>query len=120
MNYIEKLFKQHPFIYHIGGKYYAFGAYVCYECDMHSITLESRYKEYEESMSMELSDKEAWRIFHRLIFRAECVRNERGYCNKPQDEILKFQFSDEEMEQLKLQVDNYITYWKKYSLSSFV
>lgn len=25
MDYIDKLFKQHPFIYYIGGKYYAFG-----------------------------------------------------------------------------------------------
>ena len=115
MDYIEKLFNQHPFIYLIGGKYYAFGSYVCAECDMRSVTLESRYREYEESISKNLTKEEAWKIFHRLIFKAECVRDENGYCDNPKKEILKFQFNDEEMNELKFQVERYITYWRKYS-----
>ena len=120
MDYIEKLFKQHPFIYLIGGKYYAFGSYVCSECDMRSVTLESRYKEYEDSINENLSTKEAWSIFHRLIFKAECVRDENGYCNEPQKEILKFKFSDDEMNELKTQVERYIAYWKKYSFNTYL
>ena len=120
MDYIEKLFKQHPFIYYIGEKYYAFGAYTCYECDMRSITLKSRYEEYEQSINEEISDRDAWRIFHKLVFKAECIRDEKGYCDKPQEEIKKFQFNDMEMQELKVQIDNYIAYWKKHSLSSFV
>lgn len=91
MDYIEKLFKQYPFIYFIGGKYYAFGSYVCSECDMRSVTLESRYKEFEDSIKEELTQKEAWKIFHKLIFKAECVRDEHGFCSEPQKELLKFQ-----------------------------
>ena len=120
MNYLNKLFAQHPFIYHIGEKYYAFGAYTCYECDMRSITLKSRYKEYEQSINEEISDRDAWRIFHKLVFKAECIRDEKGYCDKPQEEIKKFQVNDMEMQELKVQIDNYIAYWKKHSLSSFV
>lgn len=118
MDYIEKLFKQHPFIYRISNKYYAFGAYVCYECDMCDITMEMRYEEYEESINKNLTTKEAWRIFYRLIFRAKCVREEKGYCDNPQKEILKFKFNDDEMNELKSQVENYIAYWKKYSFNS--
>lgn len=120
MDYLNKLFAQHPFIYHIGEKYYAFGAYTCYECDMRSITLKSRYKEYEQSINEEISDRDAWRIFHKLVFKAECIRDEKGYCDKPQEEIKKFQFNDMEMQELKVQIDNYIAYWKKHSLSSFI
>lgn len=119
MDFIVKLFKQYPFIYYIGGKYYAFGAYVCSECDMRSITLESRYRKYEDSINEELSPKEAWRIFHRLIFKAECVRDEKGYCNETHKELLKFQFSDTEMTELERQVERYVEYWKKYSLGDF-
>lgn len=120
MDYIEKLFKQHPFIYFIGGKYYAFGSYVCSECDMRSVTLESRYRDYEDSINENLSTEEAWKIFHRLIFKAECVRDENGYCNEPQREISKFKFNSEEMEELKKQVERYIVYWQKYSFNTFL
>nr|DAJ05007.1 MAG TPA: hypothetical protein [Bacteriophage sp.] len=119
MDYIEKLFKQYPFIYFIGGKYYAFGSYVCSECDMRSVTLESRYKEFEDSIKEELTQKEAWKIFHKLIFKAECVRDEHGFCTEPQKELLKLQFSDSEMDELKFQVNRYVEYWKKYSFADF-
>ena len=120
MDFIEKLFKQHPFIYCIGGRYYAFGTGVCAECDMRSITLESRYKEYVNSLNEELTQREAWKIFHRLIFKAQIVRDEKGYCSNQQVELLKIQFNNDEMNELKMQVDRYLKYWKKYSLNDFV
>lgn len=70
MDYIDKLFKQHPFIYYIGGKYYAFGVNTCTECNGKSVLLESRYKKFEESLKDDLSDEEAWRIFHKLSCEA--------------------------------------------------
>lgn len=88
--------------------------------DMRSITLKSRYEEYEQSINEELTDREAWKIFHKLVFKAECIRDEKGYCAEPQEEIKKFQFNDIEMQELKVQIDDYIAYWKKHSLSSFV
>lgn len=120
MDYIEKLFKQHPFIYCISGRYYALGSYICAECDMKSITLESRYRRYEESINEELTSLEAWKIFHRLIFKAETLRDEIGFCVDPQNEILKFHFSDDEMKELEMQIDRYLDYWHKYSLKDYV
>lgn len=120
MNFVEKLFGQYPFIYYIGGKYYALGSCVCSECDSKSVTLERRYREYEDSIDENLSTQEAWRIFHHLIFKAECVRDEVGYCSEPQKELLKFQFNEEEMNELKSQVERYVAYWQKYSFNTFL
>lgn len=92
MDFIEKLFNQHSFIYCIGEKYYAFSTGVCAECDKRSITLESRYREYVNGLGEELTQREEWKI----------------------------QFNNDEMNELKMQVDRYLEYWKKYSLKDFV
>ena len=119
MDYLEKLFKQHPFIYFIGGKYYAFGTNACYECDNSSMLLDSRYKKFEESVNQELTQKEAWDIFHKIIFEADCVRKNKGFCSEPRKEILSFCFEENDMCELKRQVQRYIDYYKKYSLFEF-
>lgn len=119
MNYINKLFAQHPFIYCINGKYYAFGAYVCCECNVGHCTLKNSYEEYKKSLNKEISNIEAWKIFHRLVFVAKGEKEKHGHCSKPEEAIQKFQFSDKEMQELKKQIDDYISYYKKHSLSSF-
>lgn len=120
MDHIEKLFKQHPFVYCISGKYYAFGTGVCAECDMRSVMLQSRYRAFEESVNEDLTTEDAWKIFHKLVFQAECVRDEKGICFEPQKEILNFHFEENEMEELKRQVERYIAYWKKYSFNNYL
>ena len=120
MNYIEKLFKQYPFIYHIGERYYAFGSGVCTECGTSSLSLERSYKTFEENLNLNLTQKEAWNVFHKLVFEAENVREKCGFCDKPQTEILKFSFDEKEMNELKSQIERYIDYWQKYSLKDFV
>ena len=120
MDYIEKLFKQYPFIYCIGEKYYAFGTGVCSECDMRSILLESRYRTFEESVNQNLTTEEAWKIFHKLIVEAECVKDEKGFCVEPQKEVLNFHFEEKEMNELEKQVERYVDYWKKYSFNTFL
>lgn len=120
MDYIEKLFKQHPFIYCINEKYYAFGTGVCSECDIGSVLLNSRYRRFEESIGKNLTTEEAWKVFYKLIFEAECVKDKKGICFDAKKEISKFHFSEAEMQELKLQVERYIDYWKKYSFNNFL
>ena len=50
MDYLDKLFSQHVFIYKISGKYYAFGIRVCAECKMNIPALELRYNRYDLEM----------------------------------------------------------------------
>ena len=120
MDYIEKLFKQYPFIYFIGGKYYAFGTGVCSKCDMKSVMLERRYKTFEESINKNLTTDEAWGIFHKLIVEADGVRDDNGLCTNPEKEILKFNFGETEMNELKMQVERYIDFWQKYSFHTYL
>lgn len=120
MDYLDKLFKQYPFIYCVGGEYYAFGTGVCSKCDKRRELLESRYGQFEESINQNLETKDAWKIFYKLIAVAECIKNEKGICYDPQKEILKFQFGEKEMNELKTQVERYVSYWKKYSFNTFL
>lgn len=115
MDYIDKLFKQHPFIYYIGGKYYAFGVNTCTECNGKSVLLESRYKKFEESLKDDLSDEEAWRIFHKLSCEASSA--EERTCVMEKEEFAKFSFGEEDMKELKKQIEIYINYWQKHNLN---
>ena len=115
MDYIDKLFKQHPFIYFINGKYYAFGVNVCAECDGKSVLLESRYKDFEESLKSDVTDKEAWRIFHKLSCEASGAED-RSYVNT-KDEFAKLNFSEDNMKELTKQIERYVNYWKEHHLS---
>lgn len=116
MNFVEKVFKQHPFIYCIGGKYYAFGTGVCSECDMKSVLLESRYRKFVDSIDIDLKDCEAWEIFRKVSFEAKCVMDDGNVCTNPEAEIVKFGFSENEMNELKKQVDRYVDYFTKHRL----
>lgn len=118
MDYIERLFKLHPFIYFINGKYYVFGAYVCTECDMKSVLLERKYKTYEDSLDEKLTKEEAWKIFHAVMFEAEREQENNGYCTEAEakKKFSKLKFSNAEMDELKAQIERYFMYWNKYSL----
>ena len=120
MDYIEKLFKQYPFIYRIGGKYYAFGTGVCVECDCDSVLLENKYSDYESSIHKDLTVEDAWRIFHKLIFEADYMKDKNAYCTSTKEEFYNFHFSDDEMNELKMQIDRYIKYWEKYSFNTYL
>lgn len=117
MNYIDKLFKQYPFIYCIGGEYYAFGTITCAKCGTSSVLLEKRYRAYEESINQDMENKEAWTIFHALMAEAQRVKIIKGECIKPQEEILKFNFNEEQMEELKSQMKRYTKYISDHQLA---
>ena len=119
MSYIDKLFNQHPFIYKISGKYYAFGSMVCAECKINIPTLELRYDRYCKAFSEPVSQYGANDIFRKLKFAAELVKSNEGECIKPKEEINKFGFSDLEMKELETQVNKYVEFWQKYKLYEF-
>lgn len=120
MDFIEKLFGKYPFIYYIGDKYYALGSGVCAECDTASVLLKSRYKLFLENIENDLSQDEAWKIYHKLMSEADFVKDKHGICVKPEQEILNFQFNTKEMEELKKQVKRNIEYWQKYDLKRYI
>lgn len=118
MNCVEKLFKQHPFIYRIQGEYYAFGNGVCVRCNDKSVLLESRYKNFELNAEANLEPLEAWKIFHVVVSEAK----HQGDFQESRDVISQFEkigFNEQAMDELEKQVDRYIKYYRDNGLSRF-
>lgn len=116
MDYINKLFGQYPFIYYINGKYYAFGVNVCVECDDNSAFLESRYKAFEESVKNDITDEEAWRIFHKLSCEASGAETKSFVHTN--EEFAKFNFSEDDLKELTKQIERYRKYWLEHHLGN--
>lgn len=116
MDYIDKLFKQHPFIYRINEKYYAFGVNVCVECNGRSQLLESRYKNFEESLKNDVTDEEAWRIFHKLSGEASGAETKSNVHAK--EEFAKLNFSEDDIKELTKQIERYRSYWLEHNLGN--
>ena len=76
--------------------------------------LESRYKNFEESIKNDVTDEEAWRIFHKLSCEASGAQK-RGFA-KTKEEFAKFNFDGKNMEELNKQIDRYIDYWQEHHL----
>ena len=118
MKYIEKLFKQYAFIYFIDGEYYAFGTGVCSKVDTGSVLLKSRYKDYVFALNNQVEEREAQRIFHKLVMEADSVK-EKSY-NKEMESFNKLKFTETNLKELEIQVEQYIEFWKKYNLKDFM
>ncbi len=118
MDYINKLFGQHPFIYYINGKYYAFGVNVCTECDGRSGFLESRYKAFEESVKNDITDEEAWKIFHKLSSEASGAKTKSIVHAK--EEFAKLNFSEDDIKELTKQIERYRSYWEEHNLGNHI
>ena len=116
MNYLEKLSKQHEFIYFVGGKYYVFGYRACIECDYDKNNIDYIYKQYCENVDKELPEDFAWKLFYRLNSRALDIYEKKGRCNNVEEEIKKYEFSESEIKELYDQMDNYLKFFIKYGL----
>ena len=110
MNYIEKLFKQHPFIYFIDGCYYAFGSGTCIKLDDSSILLKPRYDAYIASQNEDLKQYDAWCIFHKLMAEASAAQNKEGYKGNGMLLFDKIEFTKDQIEELSNQVKQYVDY----------
>ena len=120
-NYIKKLFKQYPFIYKINDEYYAFGVGVCEKCaEQRRDELDYRYGHFCDNISADMYTKTAWRIFRKLNFIAERLRDKNGYCVNSVEKIKEYNFGDKELAELEIQVKRYIQYWRDYNLADMV
>ena len=64
MNYIEKLFKQYPFLYCINNQYYIFGTGICKKVeDKDYFDSKKIYEYFKENLNEDLDQKEASLIF---------------------------------------------------------
>lgn len=87
-DYIEKLFKQYPFIYKIGDRFFAFGTGVCSEClKQDREGLKYRYKRYCDNVDVEMDRETAWKIFRKLNVIGEIIIQEEGPCYNPEEKI---------------------------------
>ncbi|MBR5598106.1 MAG: hypothetical protein IKW30_11970 [Lachnospiraceae bacterium] len=120
MNYIEKLFKQYPFIYFINGEYYALGTGVCAKVNLGSITLKARYERYISALNERITDQEAWKIFHKLIMEADFVKEKEKMYGCERDVFKELNFTETELSELEVQVQQYIEFWKKYNIKNFM
>lgn len=116
MDYLEKLSKQHEFIYFIGGKYYVCGNRACIECDYDKNNIEYSYKRYCENVNKELSREFAWKLFYRLNSRALTICEENGRCDNVEEEIKKYNFNECEIRELQDQMDKYLKFFIKYKI----
>lgn len=120
MKTMEEIFKKSPFIYYIGGRYYAFGTGVCARCNSEICSLESRYKCYVDNCNKDLTQQQAFEIWRRVVSAAEYVEQKQGTCFKPEEEIAQFGFSNEEIKELEKQIEAYINFFKKHNLQNCI
>lgn len=120
MDYIEKLFKQFPFIYRINEEYYAFGTGVCAKLDQSSVLLKSRFNRYIDSLADDILDSEAWAVFRALMCEADCKKDNIGYQDNEKKQFYKLGFNDSDIHELELQIQLYIDFYKKHNLKEYM
>ena len=119
-DYIEKLFKQYPFIYKIGDRFFAFGTGVCSEClKQDREGLKYRYKRYCDNVDVEMDRETAWKIFRKLNAIGEIIIQEEGPCYNPEEKIKEFNFNEEEMAELEAQIEQYVKNWVNHGLADW-
>ena len=82
--------------------------------------LDYRYGHFCDNISADMDTKTAWRIFRKLNFIAERLRDKNGYCVNSVEKIKEYNFGDKELAELEIQVKRYIQYWRDYNLADMV
>ena len=119
MNYIEKLFKQYPFLYCINNQYYIFGTGICKKVeDKDYFDSKKIYKYFKENLNEDLDQREAFLIFRKVVYFAEKRRLEDDY--KGLDiKFEKLNFNDEEIKVLENHCKQYVDFFRKYNLNDY-
>lgn len=117
---LEELFKKRPFIYYIDGEYYAFGMGVCAKCNekVNYVTLPTRYENYVSVKAKDISQREAWNIYRKLVSVADNVKDREKYTNLPQ-KFEELGFTNEERDEIEEQLSDLIEFFVKYRLVDF-
>ncbi len=116
MGFVENVFNHHPFVYFIDGKYYAFGNGVCAEFDNGSVLLESRYRKYLSALIENVDNDTAWSIFHKLVFEAEALRNQKGIEFNTTEAFQKLNLGSVQLKELEKQRKQYVNFYQKYNI----
>jgi len=111
MDWIKKLFGQHPFVYLIDGKYYAFGTNVCAEFNNGSVLLKSRYERYLMALDKKVDEDEAWDVFHELVAEASALRCQNEGVENTLTKFNKMNFDQRQITELAKQVQQYVEYY---------
>ena len=119
-DYIDKLFKQYPFIYLIDDEYYAFGSGVCCKVPDGFSSLPYRYKEYIRCGSNNCERLQAWKAFHSLMNIASTIKDEKGFEFRPEDTFRTFSFNELSLCELVKQIESYKQYFQKYALMDYL
>ena len=121
MNYIEQLFKQHPFIYNIGGNYYALGTGVCEQVvsDSDVNQIDRWYNLYISMANENLTQEEARKIFVHLVSRGVNIRKQTEEHFNLADRLKQFGWSEQMYNELEKQVKRYIDFWKKNNMKDY-
>ena len=126
---IEKVFKQHPFIYKIGMDFYVLGVGVCRKINSASDLTKRKYKSFWEAVDKGLTQKEAWSIIKGILFDAKTIMEkedgidiedgkeiDRTY-EKLRKKLLGFNWNEKEKQELEIQVKKYNDFWIKHHIS---
>ena len=89
---------------------------MCTECNGKSLLLESKYKAFEESIKNDVTDEEAWIIFHKLSSEASGAETKSNVHAK--EEFAKFNFSEDDIKELTKQIERYRSYWLEHHLGN--
>lgn len=112
----ERAFKKHPFVYLLNGNYYAFGQKTCGLLSSGYITLPGHYEKYINALDSNISDADAWRIYHKLSFIASVEENP---AISEMFEFEKLGLNSKEIQELDIQIDKLETFFRKHSLGEY-
>ena len=119
---LERLFKIRPFIFFVREDYYAFGAGVCKICkdgQDNPISLEPRYIVFREALNRnDISQKEAWEIYHKVNAEAEFIRINADPM-RLFDQFEDLQFTDKEKDSIQEQLKQLAEYYEKHKLFEY-
>lgn len=117
---LEELFKKRPFIYFIDGEYYAFGMGVCAKCNrrVNYVTLPTRYENYISVKNKDISQRDAWNIYRKLVSVADNVKAGEEHTNLHQ-KFEEIGFTNEERDEVEKQLLDLVEFFVKYHLVDF-
>lgn len=126
MDYLDKLFKQYPFVYRINEQYYVFGVGVCIRCSSKNNGLISEYNSYVRATQQDnIQDIDAWNIFHAVLLSARLEigkqdLNEHLNVTNMKKKIEKYGFTDDDLGELESQIKCYVDFVNKHDLSHWL
>ncbi len=118
---LEELFKKRPFIYLINGDYYAFGCGVCSSCNRYGnyVTLPRRYENYLAIKNEEVSSKEAWDVYRKLVSIADGVKDREDVHIGLVQKFQELELDEESCLELEKQLSDMVDFFQRNRLADY-